>query len=246
MTYRLLIEYDGAPYCGWQRQKGLPSVQAALEEALAIVLRKPTPLVGAGRTDSGVHARGQVAHFRTEAPLDERRVARALNGLTPASIAVHGLSIAPDNFHARYDAISRRYHYYVSVKPSALGRGYRYDLPYAVDFDAMNEAAACFLGEHDFTSFCLHRSAAVNKICVVTCARWTQGGRPQHWTFAVVANRFLHGMVRAMVGTLIDIGRGKQPAAHLYSVLASRDRRAAGPAAPPHGLVLECIEYAAH
>ncbi len=243
MTYRLLIEYDGSAFCGWQRQHGPPSVQAALEEALAIVLQVPTPITGAGRTDSGVHARGQVAHFQACA-LDTGHVQRSLNGLTPPSVVVHALEVAPDGFNARFDATSRRYHYYVNCENTALERHFRYMLPYSVCFGAMNEAATHLLGEHHFGAFCLHRSATRNRVCNVTRAQWMPESRPHEWRFEVEANRFLHGMVRAIVGTLLDVGRGKRPMKDVARTLDSRDRRKAGPAAPPYGLVLEFVRYA--
>ena len=219
-------------------------MQEALENALTVAIRAPAAVIGAGRTDRGVHARGQVAHFHTELTLDTRRTLRSLNGLTPAAIAVHALEKAPDGFHARFDASSRRYHYYVSTRPAALARHYRYVLPSPIDFCIMNKAAAHLLGEHHFGAFCLQRSATRNRVCTVSHAQWIQEGRAHEWHFVIEANRFLHGMVRAFVGTLFEIGRGKRSVADIKRVLATRDRSAAGPAAPPHGLVLESIRYA--
>ena len=243
MTYRLLIEYDGSAFCGWQRQHSQPSVQGALENALATAIRQPVTLVGAGRTDSGVHARGQTAHFRVPDPLDVQRLRQSLNGLTPKSIAIHAVERAPDDFHARFDALSRRYHYYVTTHPTALDRHYRYPLPHPVDFSIMNQAAAQLIGTHHFGAFCMTRSATLNRECTVTHARWEHESRPHQWRFEVEANRFLHGMVRAIVGTLLDIGRGKTRVEDFSTIMLSRDRRKAGPAAPAHGLVLETVRY---
>ncbi len=243
MKYRLLIEYDGAGFNGWQRQPGVPTVQEALETALATALRTPTAVVGSGRTDAGVHARGQVAHFETEEALDPHRLRGALHGLLPATIAVHEVLPAPDSFHARYDATARCYHYYVATGPVALERGFRVPLYPAPDFRRMNAAASALLGTHDFDAFCRTQSETINRICTVEEAAWHEESLPGAWHFRIVANRFLHGMVRAIVGTLLEIGRGKREERAIHGILASRDRRAAGPAAAARGLVLEAVRY---
>ena len=241
--YRLLLEYDGSAFHGWQRQDGPPTVQQTLEEALKVILKCHIPLTAAGRTDRGVHATGQVAHFISTQSLDRRRVQHSLNGLTPPTIAVRELSITPDSFHSRFDAIARSYHYCVSCKPIALSRHTRLLIPEKVDFNLMNIAAEILYGQHHFGSFCIHRSETLNRVCTVHRARWKQESRPYFWRFEITANRFLHGMVRAIVGTLLDIGRGKTSVTDLPEILAARDRRKAGPSAPPHGLVLERVLY---
>ncbi len=242
-TYRLLIEYDGSSFHGWQIQPDRPSVQAALEEALATALRVSVSVVGSGRTDAGVHARGQVAHFATEAPVNLFRLRRSLNGLLSPSIAVLDVAQAPDGFHARYDARQRLYHYHATVQPRALDQHMRWAIRPEPDWELMNEAAQHLLGEHHFGAFCLTKSETTNRVCTVEYAHWVPELRDGDWRFEIAADRFLHGMVRAIVGTLVDIGHGRRQPDSLPEVLASRDRREAGPAAPAHGLVLERVTY---
>jgi tRNA pseudouridine38-40 synthase len=242
-TYRLLIEYDGAAFSGWQIQPDQPTVQEALEQALAVVLNTRPAVIGSGRTDTGVHAQGQVAHFQTEKQVDTFRLQRSLNGLLPHSIAILALEKVADDFHARYDARLRRYHYHVSTEPRALDRHLRWFVRPAPDFDMMNDAATALLGTRHFGAFCHTRSETRNRICTLHHARWIAEDRPGDWRFEIAADRFLHGMVRAIVGTLVEVGHKKRPADDLVRVLASQDRREAGPAAPAHGLVLETVSY---
>lgn len=239
----MTIEYDGSGWHGWQTQPGVPTVQQALEEALATALRVPVSIVGSGRTDAGVHARGQVAHFVTDQTPDPFRLLGALNGLLPDSVAVLDLETARDDFHARYDARRRRYGYYVSTAPRALDRTWRVPVRPAPDFDRMNEAVGALRGTHDFDAFCRTASATANRVCTVHAAAWQPERRSGDWVFDIEADRFLHGMVRAIVGTLLEIGRGSRPASDIADIMASRDRRRAGPAARPGGLVLEAVQY---
>ena len=241
--YRIQVEYDGSAYHGWQRQSGVPTVQELLEQALATACRTPVPVTGSGRTDAGVHAIGQVAHFDLAAAIDTRRLTHSVNGILPEDIAVSNLEeVAPD-FHARYDARRRCYRYYVSTQWRALDRARRVLVPDGLDFDRMNRAATAFLGRHDFSSFCRTQSETENRVCTVSMAQWIQDERPHDWYLAVEADRFLHGMVRTIVGSLVQIGLGNWDEGVLPEILGAADRRAAGPAAKAHGLVLYAVHY---
>ncbi|HEX8299250.1 MAG TPA: tRNA pseudouridine synthase A, partial [Rubricoccaceae bacterium] len=195
-TIRLLVEYDGTDFRGWQRQANGPSVQEALEDALATILRGPIGIVGAGRTDTGVHARGQVAQFETETDLDVHRLLASLAGLLPSGIAVRCAETAPPGFHARFDAVSRTYHYHVATGARALDRRTRVVLrgatPFGADaFEAMNRAAEAILGRHEFSSFCRTASETINRTCAVEVARWRPETRPGDWRFEITADRFV-------------------------------------------------------
>lgn len=245
--YRLLAEYDGAPFAGWQVQPGQTTVQGTLEEALTIALREPTRVTGSGRTDAGVHALGQVAHFEAPGDTDPFRLHRALNGIlryrAGGAIAILAIEEAPHHFHARYNAHRRLYWYRVSTHPRALDREHRWFLRPEPNWDRMNEAAKHLLGTHHFGAFCLAQSETENRVCTVERARWVEEERSGDWRFEIAADRFLHGMVRAAVGTLVEVGHGKRAPDSLPATLATEDRRAAGPAAPPHGLALTHVAY---
>ena len=242
-TYRLLIEYDGSRFHGWQIQPGHPTVQETLEKAISIAGGETVQVVGSGRTDAGVHARGQVAHVVLRDPIDPFRLRASVNGIVEGGVAVLDVAPVADDFHARYDARRRRYHYYVATEPRVLDRSTRLHVRPTPDFDAMNVAAKHLHGTHDFDAFCRARSETTNRICTISVAEWRPESRTGDWFFVIAADRFLHGMVRTVVGTLLEIGHNKRDAEQLPAVLASRDRRRAGPAVPAHGLVLEEVTY---
>ncbi|MCY3594350.1 MAG: tRNA pseudouridine(38-40) synthase TruA [Rhodothermaceae bacterium] len=247
-VYALLLEYDGSKYSGWQRQKAHPTIQAEVEEALRTFLRcDELQITGSGRTDAGVHARGQVAHFECQAISTDqwRRLVRALNGLLPPPIAVLAAAKTHDGFHSRYDAMRRTYHYHISSVPLALDRNQRLFIPAALDYDCMNRACDLLIGIHHFGAFCRTRSATTNRVCTIYYAQWEPEALPGYWKFVIEANRFLHGMVRSLAGTLIEIGCGQRSVQDLGDILASQDRREAGPAAPAHALTLDHVTYAA-
>ncbi len=239
---KFTIEYDGTNYVGWQTQPTGPSIQHTLEQGLKQLLQEDVPLIGAGRTDSGVHARGQVANGKTTSGLQPEAIRKGLNALIPDDIVILAAEEVSDTFHARYSATERFYRYTLSLAPTALERrmswyvgGYRFDP------EAMDACATQIVGEHDFTSYCKSEYTGDNFLCTVKSAVWNR--EPSKLSFEISANRFLHGMVRALVGTMVEVGRGHRPFEEFGGILEARDRRRAGMAAPARGLFLEKVVY---
>ncbi len=238
---KLLIEYDGTAYCGWQRQENGRTIQGEIEAALQRLLQEQVDVIGAGRTDAGVHARGQVANFRTESPLQLHEFKNGLNALLPEDIVVHETDDVSLEFHARYSAKERTYSYHITRKPAALLRNYCWRVKYGLTVDLLRWAAAAILGEHDFGSFCKSAADVHHHRCIVSHASWEINGADLRFT--VRGNRFLHGMVRALVGTMVDVGRGYITVEDFLGILETKDRTEAGMSAPAKGLVLESVLY---
>ncbi len=241
--YFLYCSYNGAAYCGWQVQPNGIAVQEVLQHALRTVLRDPRlEVVGAGRTDAGVHAKLMVAHFDADlGGLDACGLLAKLNSLLPPDVAVHALRPVRADAHARFDAVARRYEYHVVLRKDVFRTGLAARLYRMPDFERMNEAARLLLGRRDFTSFSkLHTDVKTN-ICTVTHAEWTQ--RDGEWVFTIEADRFLRNMVRAVVGTLLEVGRGRMPVDGFARVIEARDRCRAGTSAPAQGLYLVDVRY---
>jgi tRNA pseudouridine38-40 synthase len=238
---KLVVEYDGTDFAGWQRQDNAPTIQGAIELALATIVQETVSLVGAGRTDAGVHARGQVANFRTESTLEPLALQRGLNALLPDTIAVRDVEAVPMEFHSRYSATSREYSYTIVRRRSPLSRLHAWCLTYPLDLNVMQFASGTIVGEHDFASFCRTASEVGHHRCIVTTAAWESSD--DTFRFRIRANRFLHGMVRALVGTMVDVGRGYTGLEEFQHILDKRDRTVAGMAAPARGLVLEEVYY---
>ncbi|MCM1355931.1 MAG: tRNA pseudouridine(38-40) synthase TruA [Staphylococcus sp.] len=241
--YFMRLAYRGAPFHGWQCQPGEVTVQSVIEDALSTVMRRGMKIVGAGRTDTGVNARMMVAHFDLEEPLDQPSgLVRKLNAIVGKDIAIEEIyEVEPDK-HARFDATSRTYHYYAVTRKSPFFYPLSWKAPENLDFAKMNEAAALLLSTSDFTSFAkLHTDAKTN-ICRVTRAEWQPLGDGA-WVFVITADRFLRNMVRAVVGTLVDVGRGKMTVGEFAEVIVRRDRCAAGTSMPGHALYLWEVTY---
>lgn len=239
--------YDGAPFHGWQRQPGDSSVQQTLEEALSTICRRPVEVVGAGRTDTGVNARVMYAHFDSDYIIpDKRRFLTGLNRLCGHAIAVEDVFEVDPDKHARFDARLRTYKYFVTFAKCPFLENMSWQTVMKLDLDLMNEAAALLLTTDDFTSFAKLHSDARTNICRVSEARWetwrNSFGVPGA-VFTISADRFLRNMVRAVVGTLVDVGRGKISVAEFAEIIRRKDRCAAGTSMPPQALFLWDIEY---
>ena len=242
-TIKLTIEYDGSAYAGWQRQPNQPTIQAAVETALAQISQSSITTVAAGRTDAGVHALGQVVSFQSGKTLSLHEWSRGLNGLLPADITVQKVESATENFHARYSAQSKVYEYRIlnAPFPPALNRLRVWHMPHSLNISDMEQAARDFLGPHDFSSFQGSPTDNTNPMCCIERCTITKEG--PLLLVHIQADRFLKQMVRAMVGTLVEIGQNKRPPDAISSILEATDRCAAGKTAPPHGLYLVEVLY---
>lgn len=242
MRYFIYFSFDGSQYHGWQVQPNAISVQQRLNEAISTLLRAPTEVTGAGRTDAGVHAHCMVAHFDFSNTIDTSWLVFKLNRLLPQDIAVTKVVPVRADAHARFDATSRTYHYWVYTKKNPFRRQYATRITFPLDFNKMNEAAAKLLSVTDFTSFSkLHTDTKTNN-CKVTKAEWIQVD-DDLWRFEITANRFLRNMVRAVVGTLIEVGRGHLSMTDFERVIELKNRCAAGDSMPGNALSLVGITY---
>lgn len=244
MRFKLTLEYDGAPFFGWQRLSEGPSVQGALEDAMFKLTGAHCDVVGAGRTDSGVHALGQIAHVDIDRTWSPDRVRDAINAhVRPHPIAVLKADEVAEDFHARFDAVRRIYRYRVINRraPLTLDRGRAWRVPRKLDIPAMQAAAACLIGQHDFTTFRDTRCRAKNPVRTLERCEILRAGEDIH--FWCEARAFLHRQVRSMVGTLIEVGYGKLSAQDVADALNAADRTRCGPVAPADGLCLMRVDY---
>ncbi len=241
---KLLIEYDGTNYQGWQVQPKGPTIQGILEEKLRLLTGQPIQLFGSGRTDSGVHALGQVAHFRTQSQMDVRTIQRALNSLLPADIVIQTVEEVDQAFHARKQSKSKIYEYRILNRNlrSAFHRGYVWHVPQKLNLREMKKATQGLIGEHDFSAFRTAGSPTQTTVRRVIRAEWKRG-RDGLIRFEIEANGFLKQMVRSIIGTLVEIGKGRMNAAEIRKILNSKNRREAGPTAPAQGLFLKEVKY---
>jgi tRNA pseudouridine38-40 synthase len=241
---RLLIEYNGSNYQGWQVQlKGL-TIQGMIEEKLTLITGEVIHLIGSGRTDSGVHAFGQVANFKTKSKLDVHSVQRALNSLLPPDIVIQRAEEVEEDFHARRESKSKVYEYRILNQDirSAFRHEYAWHIPQKLDLEEMRKATQILIGEHDFSSFRSVGSPTRTTIRRIIRTEWKRD-REGLIRFEIEANGFLKQMVRALVGTLVEVGRGKIDSEEFQKILDSKNRREAGPTAPAHGLFLKEVKY---
>ena len=264
MRYMIMLSYCGKAFHGWQIQPSAPSIQEALETALRTLLRHDIAVTGAGRTDAGVNAVGYIAHFDAPEALDAKRLVCKLNAILPDGIAVISIRPSDGEFHARFDASQREYTYFLhrTKDPFVAGFSYLYTYPH-LDFDRMNRAAALLKGTHDFSCFEKTGSDVKTSVCTVSRALWKPytpvistfgietGGENLYWEFQISADRFLRNMVRAVVGTLLEVGRGKRSEDDFASLILGPDsgrercsrRCSAGESVPGHALFLSSVDY---
>ena len=242
MRYAIFFSYDGTAYHGWQYQPNAVTVQQKLEEALFTILRRQVSVTGAGRTDTGVHARKMACHFDYDESLDTTHLAFRLNSILPGDIAVEKVYHTAPDWHARFSATSRTYHYYITTRKSPFNRSYALRLYFPLDIEQMNRAASLLLEHQDFGCFCKSHSDNKTNICHISHAQWTT--MPDGTLcFTITANRFLRNMVRAIVGTLIEVGKHRIDTTGFREILNSGRRTKAGESVPAHGLFLEDVAY---
>ncbi len=240
MRVKMTIEYDGTAYAGWQRQKNQKTVQGEIERALGIILKTPVSIVTAGRTDAGVHARNQIAHCDIEAG-DLFRLQKAINGIVNRDIVIKDISRVAADFHARFDARERTYCYRIALKPTAIMRHYSWYFPHTLNKTLLLKAADYFTDVTDFTSFCKLHGSNTTYDCYIKKSVWRQ--KADFLNYTVTANRFLYGMVRGLVGTMIDLARGRITWMEFTEIVNARDVRRLPAMAPARGLTLEMIKY---
>lgn len=244
--YKLTIAYDGTHYSGWQVQTNAISIQSLVQKSLETALRSPIALTGSGRTDSGVHALCQVAHFSFPAPIDPFRLRASLNGLLPEDIRILEIEEAPEDFHARYSAVGKTYHYYIQIDGplNPFRRLYSYKVFHPVDLALLKEAARLFIGTHDFSSFAHEADkGSASRDPVRTLTRLDVIEEAHGFRLEFEGNGFLHKMVRNITGTLLDISYGKISLDEIPAIFAAKDRSKAGRTAPPHGLFLAKVHF---
>ena len=243
MRYFITLSYDGTRYHGWQIQPEGVTVQQLLQDALATLLRQHVTVVGAGRTDAGVHARQMVAHIDVDGEItDVDQLTYKLNRFLPYDISIQNVRLVSDDMHARFSAVRRRYRYFIHTEKDPFKKKYSCELHYELDYELMNVAAAQLKTYSDFGAFCKSHSDVKTTVCTVTKAHWVEY-EPNAWYFEIEANRFLRNMVRAVVGTLIEIGRHRMSLSQFDQVVREGRRTGAGESMPANALFLESVEY---
>lgn len=238
---KIVLEYDGTEFCGWQIQPGVRTVQEELQSSLKKIFQQKINIIGAGRTDSGVHAKAQVASFKVDTAMESKTIFAALNGTLPKDVRIISAEEANMDFNPRYDAIKRHYCYYITRRERAIYRHYMWCIKNNLDVNKMQQASNYLFGKQDFKAFCQAGADLKHHFCTVEKILWEQ--KDDVLTLNIIANRFIHSMVRIIVGTIVDVGRGYTQVEAIPEILASRDRRKAGQTAPAKGLFLERIYY---
>ena len=241
MQIRLTLEYDGTDFKGWQIQPDQRTVQGELQARLEQLYGVPISVTASGRTDAGVHALGQVVNFTPTRDISLDRLQHALNGMLPPDVAVKRADYVGLDFHARFDAQRRYYFYRIRYNKQPIGRHYAWYIRRKLDLDVIKRASKVLIGRHDFTSFCVAAYEKENRVCQVYTCDWQQQGN--ELTFHISGDRFLRAMVRSIVGTLVEMGRGARPAESIHDILGARNRQSAGESAPAQGLFLERVIY---
>ncbi|MGB9663312.1 MAG: tRNA pseudouridine(38-40) synthase TruA [Ignavibacteria bacterium] len=234
-----IVEYDGTNYSGWQKQINSNSIQEEIEKALKIILKDEVKVIGSGRTDAGVHALNQVFHFRFEGRLDLSQLKKSLNSLLPEDIAIKNLSVERDNFHSRYSAIKRTYLYVISRRKNVFWDRFSWTIFGDLNLDSLKEIQSLVIGKKDFASFCKAESEVENKVCNVSYSRWFY--KEDFLLYFISADRFIHGMVRGIVGMMIEFAKSKIDLNEVRNIIDGKTRNSIW--APSRGLILYNVEY---
>jgi len=238
---KLVLEYDGSDFSGWQIQPDRRTVQGVIKEVLEKTLKEDINLIGSGRTDVGAHALAQVANFKTKTELELKAIFEGSNSLLPDDVLIREIQEVDPDFNARYSARSKVYRYRIYLTRTAILKRYVWEVSVPIDIEKMEEATGVISGQHDFSSFCVTKSTKEENLCQVMQAKWA--GRNQSLIFEIEADRFLHSMVRSLVGTLVDVGRGYFSPSDFTEILKAKDRKRAGLTAPAKGLYLVKVNY---
>ncbi len=241
MRYKIIISYNGTPFCGWQKQPNAKTIQGEIEHALNTLLQTDIDLIGCGRTDTGVHAKNYCAHFNSETLINTSDLVYRLNKILASEIAIHSIKKVAEDFHSRFDAISRTYHYKIHQQKDAFLVNSSWLIAQELDIVKMNDACKFLMGTMEFGSFCKGEPPNKNYKCTVTQAKWIKSD--SHIQFQITANRFLRNMVRAIVGTCLEVGTGKLSVDEFQKIIDSNSRSEAGISVPAHGLYLVDVKY---
>ena len=240
-NYKLIIQYDGTDYAGWQYQENAVTIQQKIVEAIKTLINENVNLIGSGRTDAGVHALGQVANFKSQQKMDLYKFKYSLNSILPKDISIIDIEKVHQEFHSRYDAKKRSYLYVISKNKSPFYDRFSYLYHSTLNCDILNTISRSFIGEHDFTSFCKKNTGTENKVCNIYDAHWKETGGLIF--FLIEADRFLHGMVRTIVGTILFAAKNNFDNKFVHEILRAKDREAAGESVPAKGLFLYKVKY---